>query len=175
VKDRLRAFSLTEVLLSLVLLVVLGFMVAIVLGTSARSNHQSGGFLVARTLVSSKLSQLQAAGYTALNGPGLGQSGAGIVDGTPTTPTPQDNAQGAISASFTFTQTNQITQYFPTAGGGAAPQGRIFIAPYLPAKRTTAGVDSYPLVRATVEVQWSDSNGLPHTYSETTLIPQGAL
>lgn len=150
-------------------------MVAITLGTSARSNQQSGGFLVARTLVASKLSQLQAAGYSALNGPGLGQAGAKIVDGNPTSPTEQENAVGAASATFAFTQTNQLAQFFPAENGTSDARGRIFIAPYPPSKVTTPSGDTYPLIQATVEVQWRDSSGLPHTYSETTLIPRNRL
>ena len=172
--NRLRGFSLTEVLLSMVLLVAMGIMVAITLSASARSNHQAGGFLVARTLVANKLSQVQAAGYTALNGPDLGQSGAGIVDGTPKTPTRFENAQGAVSAIFEFTHSNQLSQYFPGTSA-SAPCGSIYMAPYLPSKRTVGGNDTYPLVRVTAEVRWKDSAGLAHSYSETTLIPRSPL
>ena len=158
----------------MVLLVAMGIMVAITLSASARSNHQAGGFLVARTLVANKLSQVQAAGYTALNGPDLGQSGAGIVDGTPKTPTRLENAQGAASATFEFTQSNQLSQYF-SGTSTSAPRGSIYMAPYLPSKRTVGGNDTYPLVRVTAEVRWKDSTGLAHSHSETTLIPRSPL
>ena len=171
---RRRAFSLTEVLLCVILLVAMGIMVAITLSATARSNHQAGGFLVARSLVASKISQLQTAGYTALNGPGLGQKGACIVDGTPTSPTVIENAQGAARATFEFTQTNMLSQLFP-ATTKAPPQGKIYLAPYTASKQTIGGKDSYPLVRASIQVQWQDTNGLSHTYSQTTLIPRNAL
>jgi type II secretory pathway pseudopilin PulG len=175
VKKSSRGFSLTEVLLSLVLVVAMGVMLAITLRASARSNHQSGGFLVARTLVSSKLSQLQVAGYAALNGPGLGQSGARIVDGTPDSPTALENAQGAASATFEFTQTNKLGQYFPGESSPLPPRGLLYLAPYAPSKITTPAGDSYLLVRATALVEWHDSNGVFHTFSQTTLVPRGGL
>lgn len=175
VKKRLRAFSLTEVLLSLILLLALGVMVAVTLGTSARSNQQAGGFLMARTLVASKLSQLQSVGYENLNGPALGQGGARIVDGSPTSPTALENVNGAASGTFSFTETNQLATYFPNNNGSTDARGRIFLAPYAPARQTTASGDRYPLIRATIEVQWRDSNGVAHTYSETTLIPRNRL
>lgn len=166
---------MSEVLISLVLVLLMALMIVITLRATTRGNQQTGGFLVARTLVSSKLSQLQALGYTSINGPTLGQNGAKIVDGSPEAPTALANERGASSATFEFTQTNQLAQLFPGSVRDDAPRGLIYVAPYMPSKVTESGVDIYYLIRATVQVQWRDSNGLLHSFSETTLIPRNVL
>jgi prepilin-type N-terminal cleavage/methylation domain-containing protein len=172
---RHHGFSLTEVLICLILVLLMAMLVVVTLQAALRSNQQTGGFLVARTLVSSKLSQLQAVGYGSLNGPALGQAGAKIVDGSPVSPTVAANASGTASATFEFTQTNQLATYFPGSATSDAPHGWLYIAPYTPSKRVENGMDTYLLIRATAQVQWRDSHGLLHSFSETTLIPRNAL
>ncbi len=175
IRKQSQGFTLLEVLISLVLVLLMALMVVVTLKTSLRVNQQTGGFLISRTLVSSKLSQLQALGYASLNGPALGQGGAKIVDGFPSSPTVTANANGAASATFEFTQTNQLAQSFPGSTASDAPRGFLYIAPYTPAKQVENGVSIYPLIRATAQVQWRDSHGLLHFFSETTLIPRNAL
>lgn len=149
-------------------------LVVTTLWATLRSNSQASSFVVARSLVTSKLSQLQAAGYPNINGPGLGQNGAKIVDGSPTSPSELDNSNGAASATFEFTSTNQLAQYFPKSSQSDAPKGLLYIAPYTPSKVTLVSGDAYPLIRATVQVQWRDSRGMFHSFSESTLIPRTA-
>lgn len=161
--------------MSLILVLLMALLVVVTLQATTRGNQQTGGFLVARTLVSSKLSQLQALGYGALNGPTLGQSNAKVVDGNPTTPSEIENAQGKASATFEFTKTNQLTTLFPGSSSEDAPRGWLYLSPYLPSKTTEAGVEIYSLVRATAVVQWRDSHGLLHSFSETTLVPRSSL
>lgn len=169
-----KGFSLLEILFSLLLVALMTVLVVATLWATQRSNAQASSFLVARGLVTSKLSQLQAAGYSALNGPALGQGGARIVDGNPTSPTEAENASGAASATFEFTATNQLTQYFPASSQSDAPKGWIYISPYTPSKITLTSGDTYALIRATVQVQWRDTRGLLRSFSETTLIPRTA-
>ena len=156
------------------LMVLMAVLVVASLQATMRSNAQAGGFLIARTLVASKISQLHAGGYASLNGPALGQNGARIIDGTPSTPSAADNVNGGASAAFEFTQTNQLTQYFPASARSDAPKGWVYLAPYTPSKVTSSTGDTYPLVRVTVQVQWRDTNGMFHCFSETTLIPRTA-
>lgn len=161
--------------MGLILVLLMALLVVVTLQATTRGNQQTGGFLVARTLVSSKLSQLQSLGYGALNGPTLGQSNAKVVDGDPTTPSETENAHGKASATFEFTKTNQLTALFPGSQSEDAPRGWLYLSPYLPSKTTEAGVEIYSLIRATAVVQWRDSHGLLHSFSETTLVPRSSL
>jgi type II secretory pathway pseudopilin PulG len=173
------AFTILEVVLSLVILLFMGIMVTAVLPITLGMTRTTSDFNHAASLVQHKINQLQDAGYTSLTGPSLGQSGLRIVDGTPATPA--TNATGSATATFEFTDCDRIWQYF--SGGmdetgnqvvnATSPRGYLYLAPYAPsAYVNAAGVTEYGLVRATITVQWWTSKGKPQSFSATTLIPR---
>ncbi|WP_309721785.1 hypothetical protein [Armatimonas sp.] len=173
------AFTILEVVLALVVLMFMAIMVTAVVPISLRTVRTSSDFTQATSLVQHKVNQLQDAGYTNLTGPGLGQNGLEIVDGTPGTPA--TNTLGNATATFEFTDTDKLWQYF--AGGmddtgarvtnATSPRGYLYIAPYAPSSYTNAaGATEYGLIRATVTVQWWTSKGQIQSFSATTLIPR---
>lgn len=173
------AFTILEVVLSLVILLFMGVMVTAVLPISLGMTRASADYTHAASLVQHKINQLQDAGYTKLTGPSLGQSGLKLVDGTPGAPA--TNATGSATATFEFTDCDRLWQYF--SGGmdesgnqvisATSPRGYLYLAPYAPSSYVNAtGVTEYGLVRATVTVQWWTSRGRPQSFSATTLIPR---
>jgi type II secretory pathway pseudopilin PulG len=177
-----RAFTITEVVLSLLIVLFMVVMVAAVVPSSLRTSRYSADFSQAASLVQHKINQLQDAGYNGMNGPNLGGSGLAIVDGSPSAPA--TNPRGVETVTFEFTDRDKIWQYF--AGGmdstgvqltGAnSPHGYIYLAPYAPSAYTNAaGASEYGLIRATVTVQWWTSKGNMQAFSGTTLIPRATV
>ena len=173
------AFTILEVVMALVVLMFMAIMVTAVVPISLRTVRTSSDFTQATSLVQHKVNQLQDAGYTSITGPGLGQSGLKIIDGTPGTPA--TNTLGDATATFEFTDADKLWQYF--AGGrddtgvrvtnATSPRGYLYIAPYAPSSYTNAAsVTEYGLIRATVTVQWWTSKGQMQSFSATTLIPR---
>lgn len=172
-----RGYLLLEAVFGLFLLLLMALLLAATLPISARSNTLGADAVAAQALVSSKLAQLQQSGYGKLNGPSLGQNGDGLVDGTPANPTASENADGAQSMNFTFTQTDAVVDKVGAniTQGASQPEGVVFIAPYAPSGVLIDGKTIYPLVRATVTVRWSDSRGQRHFASGATLIPKAKV
>ena len=176
------AFSIVEVVLSLVVLMFMVLLVAAVLPISLRNARYNADFSQATSLVQHKLNQLQDAGYANMTGPLLGSTGLSIVDGSPNTPA--SNGLGAASATFEFTERDHLWEFF--SGGmdaegnrvthGNIPRGYLYIAPYSPSAYTNAvGQTEYGLIRATVTVQWWTSKGNLQSLSGTTLIPRAVV
>ena len=179
---RKRAFSIIEVVLSLIVLMFMVILVAAVIPTSLRNTRYSADFSQAASLVQHKINQFQDAGYSNMSAPSLGQSGLKLVDGTPSTPA--TNARGAASGTFEFTDTDKLWQYFnggmDSSGnqltGATTPQGYIYIAPYTPsAYINTAGATEYGLVRITITIQWWTGKGSMQSFSGTTLVPRAVV
>jgi hypothetical protein len=163
----------------MVVMLFMTILVASVVPISLRTARYSSDFTHAASLVQHKINQLQDAGYTGITGPSLGQSALKIVDGTPSAPA--TNANGDQSATFEFTDTDKLWQYFSggmsSAGnqvvGATSPRGYLYIAPYTPsASLNGAGATEYGLIRATVTVQWWTNKGKMQSFSGTTLIPR---
>ncbi len=163
-----RGYLLLEALFALFILILMALLLAATLPISTRSNTLSADSLAAQALVSRKLAQVQSAGYGKLNGPALAESG--VVDGTPAHPTATENADGTQSAAFLFTQIDALSEKLGVKS--TAPEGRLFLAPFAPAELVVEGRLTYTLVRATAVVRWTDSQGLRHFASATTLVPK---
>jgi type II secretory pathway pseudopilin PulG len=177
-----RAFSIMEVVLSLVILMFMVLMVAAVIPASLRNTRYSSDFSQAASLAQHKVNQLQDAGYMSMTGPILGQSGLKLVDGNPGNPA--NNTAGDQSATFEFTNTDRLWQYFnggmDEAGNqivdANSPHGYLYIAPYTPSVyNSAAGSAEYGLIRATVTIQWWTSKGNMQSFSTTTLIPRAIV
>lgn len=178
-----RAFTMVEVVLSLVVLMFMVLLVAAVLPISLRNSRYNSDFSQATTLLQHKINQLQDAGYANMTGPLLGSGGLAIIDGTPNTPS--TNPLGAASATFEFTETDHLWEFFN--GGmdstgtrittGNIPRGYLYIAPYSPSvyQNPVTCQDEYGLIRATVVVQWWTSKGNQQSLSATTLIPRAVV
>lgn len=166
-----------EVVLSLIILMFMVILVAAVVPVSLQNTRYSADFSQAASLVQHKINQFQDAGYFALNGPTLGQNGLKIVDGTPGSPA--SNLSGSESATFEFTDTDKLWQYFnggmDDAGGriigSRSPRGYIYISPFEPSQYDNAAI-KYGLVRVTITIQWWTGKGTPQSFSGTTLIPR---
>lgn len=176
------AFTIMEVVLSLVIVLFMVVMVAAVVPSSLRTSRYSADYSQAASLVQHKINQLQDAGYSGMTGPNLGGNGLDIVDGNPSTPA--TNTLGDQTASFEFTQRDHLWQYFQggmdstgaQVTGANSPRGYIYLAPYGPSAYTnTAGATEYGLVRATVTVQWWTSKGNMQSFSGTTLLPRATV
>lgn len=177
-----RAFTIMEVVLSLLIVLFMVVMVAAVVPSSLRTSRYSTDFSQAASLVQHKINQLQDAGYNGMNAPNLGGHGLAIIDGSPNSPA--TNPLGDQSVTFEFTDRDKLWQSF--AGGVDAtgaritgsntPRGYIYLAPYSPSAYTnTAGATEYGLIRATVTVQWWTSKGNMQAFSGTTLIPRATV
>jgi hypothetical protein len=172
-----RGYLLLEALFGMFLLLLMAMLLAATLPISARSNTLGADAVAAQALVSRKLAQLQQAGYGKLNGPSLGENGDSIVDGTPANPTASVNADGSQNARFEFTRIDAIGEKLGAdiQTGVTQPEGLLFLSPYAPAATVVDGRTTYPLVRATAVVRWSDSRGQRHFASGTTLIPKAKV
>lgn len=177
-----RAFSIIEVVLSLIVLMFMVILVAAVIPTSLRNTRYSADFSQAASLVQHKINQFQDAGYFAINGPTLGQNGLEIVDGTPGSPA--NNLHGSQSATFEFTDTDKLWQYFnggmDSSGnrvtGSHSPRGYIYISPYEPSQYDNASLGiKYGLVRVTITIQWWTGKGNMQSFSGTTLVPRAVV
>jgi prepilin-type N-terminal cleavage/methylation domain-containing protein len=170
-RKRISGFTLLEVVLAVMIFSAMAMMFAAAMPLAARSVRYGNDWAQASSLVMHKINQLQEAGYTAMTGPGLGQSGAGIVDGTPTAPS--TNANGNQSGSFEFTTTDNLATYFQ--GGSSAdttkrPRGYLTIAPYTPSLNSATSV--YSMIQATVRIVWTDARGRQQSFALTTLVPR---
>lgn len=175
-RKRRAALSLAETLIALGVFLAMVWMAATLLPATAGLNRASADYAVAQNLVAGKRAQLLELGYYGMNGPALGQSGKGLVDGTPATPTSAQNAGGSRSATFEFTQTDGLVAYFSGAAVSAiAPRGFVYLAPYDPSAQVVSGSTVYGFIRATVTVQWRTTRGQLRSFSQTTLIPRVKL
>ena len=169
------SISLIEVLVALFCMVVLVLMVGTAVPLAIRGNQNNQAFMVATTACLHKLRQCQAAGFTAMTGPLLGQSGRQIVDGTPTTPA--SNSGGGQTGSFAFTDTDTLWKVMPSGlnpdgtknTGTFRPQGSLTIAPYTP---SLISGTNYGLIQVTATVLWYDTRNLPHRISMHTMVPR---
>lgn len=147
-----------------------------------RADSTNRTFATAASICAHKLRQCQAAGFTAMTGPLLGQSGRAIVDGNPTTPA--TNTGGASIASFEFSDTESLWQTFPsgatTAGvkstGSQRPVGTLSITPYAASLISGSGSSAiYGLIQVTASITWYDQRGVAHTFSMDTMVPREAM
>ena len=177
--SRAGGFTIVEVVMAMFVLSMMALMCAAVIPAATRSSHYTADYSQAQSLVMHKINQVQEAGYTNMNGPGLGQSGQDVVDGTPTSPTASANAGGSQSASFEFTTTDNLWRYFPggaNSSGTAStasnrPRGFLSIAPYSPS--SVSGV--YDFIQVTITVQWTDARGRTQNYGATTLVARNKV
>ena len=161
-------------------------MFAIMIGTTvpiaARANSNNQTYAAAASICTHKLHQCQSAGFTAMTGPLLGQSGRLIVDGTPATPS--TNAGGASVASFEFSDTEMLWQTFPsgatTSGvkstASTRPVGTLAITPYVPSLISGSGASAiYGLIQVTATITWYDNKGRVHSISLDTMVSREAM
>ena len=97
-----------------------------------------------------------------------------MIDGTPAHPTATENADGTQSAAFVFTEIDTLSAKLGVTAKTPviSPEGRLFFAPFAPSGVVVEGRMTYPLIRATAVVRWTDSQGLRHFASATTLVPK---
>lgn len=171
-------FTMIEVVFAMFILMLMALMFAVVVPTSARSTRYASDYAQASSVVMHKLNQVQDAGYANMDGPGLGGSGALIVDGSPSTPANNDNGDQTFTAEFT--DRDKLWEYF--SGGrdasgnritsGNIPRGYLYVSPYAPSAITSGSTTTYSLVRVTATVQWWNAKGQLQTFSATTLVPK---
>lgn len=176
------AISFVEVIIALFCVTMFAVMIGATIPIATRANSNNRTYAAALAICAHKLQQCQSAGFTAMTGPLLGQSGRLIVDGTPSTPA--SNAGGASVASFEFSDTESLWQTFPSgttsAGtkstGSLRPVGTLSIAPYAPSLISGSGAAAiYGLIQVTATITWYDSKGLSHSVSLDTMVPREAM
>jgi type II secretory pathway pseudopilin PulG len=164
------AFTMLEVVLSVVFFTMMTLLVAATLPIATRSSRQSSDTVQASSLLMHKIDQLQGAAYARLNATDL--VGLAIVDDAGTLPAV--NPVGGESGGADFTRSDRLTTFFVNAA--ADPRGRIEIAPYAPSQKVGAGgAITYAVVQATVTVTWRDSRAQTRSVSMRTLIPKAKL
>jgi type II secretory pathway pseudopilin PulG len=165
-----KAFTLLEVVLSIVFFTMMTLLIAATLPMATRSSRQSSDTVQASSLLMHKIDQLQGATYSRLDATEL--TNLGIVDGAGTLPA--TNPVGAETGAAEFTLTDRLTTFFVNAA--ADPRGRIELAPYAPSQKVGAGgAVTYAVVQATVTVTWRDSRSQLRSVSMRTLIPKAKL
>lgn len=178
----LHAISLIEVLIALFCVLMFAVMIGSTVPVALRADSNNRTFAAAAAICAHKLRQCQAAGFTAMTGPLLGQNGRAIVDGAPSAPT--SNSGGAATASFEFSDTEKLWQTFPSGSippgiksmGGQRPVGTLSLAPYAPSLISGSGASAiYGLIQVTATVTWYDARGLSHTFAMDTLVPREAM
>ena len=164
-----KAFTMLEVMLSLLFFTMMALLVASVVPMAARSSRQGNDFNQASALLLHKIDQLQTIGYAKLDAGNL--VALGVVDSAGTLPVA--NPVGDLSGSATFSAADRLAAYF--ANAGAEPKGDLALAPYAPSAKVSGGVTIYSVIEATVTVRWRDVRNQVHTQSMRTLIPKSPL
>jgi type II secretory pathway pseudopilin PulG len=166
-------------MLAMIILTAMIVMTGATLPIMARSVRFATEFNQAQLLVMHKINQLQEAGYSNMEGSILNQNNLKIIDGTGTSPL--NNANGNVTSTVEFTNTDNLWRYFPggMTGSGSQnttsatrPRGFIFFEPYAPSAVVSGSTTTYNLIRVTVTVQWWGwgSRNQMHHYSASTLI-----
>ena len=163
------AFTMLEVILSLLFFTMMMIVTAAVVPMAARSSHQGNDFNQASSLLLHKIDQLQSIGFAQLQSANL--VALGVVDSAGTLPTANPN--GDLSGAATFTTVDKLGAYFVNAG--VDPKGEIALAPYAPSARVSGGGTVYSVIEATVTVSWRDARGMAHSQVMRTLIPKNPL
>jgi type II secretory pathway pseudopilin PulG len=170
-----RAFTMLEVVLSVLFFTMMTLLVAVSIPMAARSSRQSSDTVQASSLLRHKIDQLQGAGYSQMNGVDLKRlnvidnAGMGVLN----SPNPTANANGDQSGDAPFTRADNLEAFFVNAS--SHPEGHIEIAPYQPSVKGSGGGTYYTVIQATVSVRWKDTRGQVRSLSMRTLIPKTTL
>ncbi|MGC4046304.1 MAG: hypothetical protein QM758_21145 [Armatimonas sp.] len=168
-KKNRRAFTMLEVVLSILFFTMMVLLVATTVPMAARSSRQSSDSVQASSLILHKIDQLQSVGYAKQNG--LTLASLRVVDDAGTLPTTNDD--GAGSGAADFTTTDHLSAYFVNAG--ANPRGTIHLAPYMPSQKGSGSGIYYTVVQATIIMTWKDSRDQSRSLAMRTLIPKTPL
>jgi type II secretory pathway pseudopilin PulG len=164
-----KAFTMLEVVLSVVFFTMMTLLIAATLPMATRSSRQSSDTVQASSLLLHKIDQLQGATYARLNATEL--VNLRIVDDAGTLPAA--NPEGTESGGAAFTNADNLRAFFPDYA--AQPEGRVELAPYLPSQKVVAGVPTYPVVQATVTMTWKDARSQTRSVSMRALLPKAKL
>ena len=164
-----KAFTMLEVVLSLLFFTMMALLVAAVVPMAARSSRHGNDYNQASALLLHKIDQLQTIGYSQLGAGNL--VALGVVDSAGTLPVVNPN--GDQSGSATFSTADRLAAYF--VGAGTEPKGDLTLAPYAPSVKVSGTTTVYTVIEATVMVRWRDVRNQVHTQSMRTLIPKSPL
>jgi prepilin-type N-terminal cleavage/methylation domain-containing protein len=169
-------FTLLEITIALIIFAVMILMFVATIPIATRATKYGNNYGVASSLALHKINQLEALGYTQMDGPIL--QAQNVIDAGWTGNTP--NTYGMETISAEFTEADKLWKFFPggetTTGtrntGADAPSGTIVLEPLAASVKTKSGIDIASLVRATITIRWKVGQNPTSKFTVTRFIPK---